>query len=121
MIDTRCFPLPMRGTTVPAQAINSIDRALLNEDLLDEAAGVPGVNVFFNHKVTSLNFDTRTMSVQDLDLRRDVQVPFDFCVGADGSYSIVRRQLMRVVRWVLCLSACNHPPFFAYFRQYSMG
>jgi kynurenine 3-monooxygenase len=28
------------------------------------------------------------------------QKHFDFCVGADGSYSNVRRQLMRVVRYV---------------------
>ncbi|KAJ3559340.1 hypothetical protein NM688_g409 [Phlebia brevispora] len=74
------------------------DRALLNEDLLDEACRVPTVQVFFSHKVTSLDFDKGTMSAKNLDSGRDVQVDFDFCVGADGSYSIVRRQLMRVVR-----------------------
>ena len=29
----------------------------------------------------------------------DQHIKFDFCVGADGSFSIVRRQLMRVVRY----------------------
>ena len=80
------------------QCINSIDRALLNEDLLNEAVGVPNVKVFFEHKVTSIDFDARTMSVKDSGTGKDLQVHFDFCIGSDGSYSIVRRQLMRVVR-----------------------
>lgn len=80
------------------QCINSIDRALLNEDLLGEALSVPTVQIFFQHKVTSLDFDTRIMSAKDASTGRDIEVKFDICVGADGSYSIVRRQLMRVLR-----------------------
>ncbi|KAI0337081.1 FAD/NAD-P-binding domain-containing protein [Trametopsis cervina] len=79
------------------QCINSIDRALLNEDLLEEALSVPNIQVFFKRKVTSIDFDARVMSVRD-DGAPEAQVNFDFCVGADGSYSIVRRQLMRAVR-----------------------
>jgi len=30
----------------------------------------------------------------------DTRVNFDLCIGADGSYSVMRRQLMRVVRLV---------------------
>jgi kynurenine 3-monooxygenase len=40
------------------------------------------------------------MLVRDLNENKDIGVDFDFCVGADGSYSVVRRQLMRVVRCV---------------------
>ncbi|KAI0094015.1 FAD/NAD-P-binding domain-containing protein [Irpex rosettiformis] len=79
------------------QCINSIDRALLNEDLLEEALSVPNIQVFFEHKVTSIDFDARIMSVRN-DAGPEQQIKFDFCVGADGSHSIVRRQLMRVVR-----------------------
>lgn len=82
----------------PAQCINSIDRALLNEDLLEEALSVANIQVFFNHKVLSIDFDSQVMSVRNVDAGKDTSVLFDFCVGADGSYSIVRRQLMRVVR-----------------------
>ena len=32
--------------------------------------------------------------------KKDVEVSFDFCIGADGSYSNVRRQMMRVMRYV---------------------
>lgn len=37
------------------------------------------------------------------DKGKDVTVSFDFCIGADGSYSNVRRQMMRVMRCVLYL------------------
>ncbi|KAH9856999.1 FAD/NAD-P-binding domain-containing protein [Lenzites betulinus] len=104
--------IPMRGRMIhdaqgrlesqpydrDGQSINSIGRAFLNEDLLREALAAPAIRVFFEHKVASIDFDLRTMTVHDVAAGRDVPVAFDFCVGADGSYSIVRRQLMRVVR-----------------------
>ncbi|RDB20986.1 Kynurenine 3-monooxygenase [Hypsizygus marmoreus] len=80
------------------QCINSIDRALLNEELLEDAAASPNIRVFFNHKVTSADFDAKIMTVRNVESNEDLSVGFDFCVGADGSYSIVRRQMMRVVR-----------------------
>ena len=83
-----------------SQCINSIGRAYLNEDLLSEALANPAIRVFFQHKVVAVDFDGRHMAVRDVAGARDVDVPFHFCVGADGSYSIVRRQLMRVVRCV---------------------
>ncbi|KAH0827074.1 hypothetical protein J3R83DRAFT_4759 [Lanmaoa asiatica] len=104
--------IPMRGRMIhdilgnqhsqqydkDGQCINSIDRALLNEGLLDEASAVPNVRLFFNHKVLSLDFDNRTMIIRDTNSETDVRATFHLCIGADGSYSIVRRQLMRVVR-----------------------
>lgn len=80
------------------QAINSIDRGLLNEGLLDEALAMPGIRVFFQHKLTTADFDSRIMSFHRADSGQDVNVQFDFCIGADGSYSNVRRQMMRFVR-----------------------
>ncbi|TBU50901.1 FAD/NAD(P)-binding domain-containing protein [Dichomitus squalens] len=104
--------IPMRGRMIhdaqgrlqsqpydrDGQCINSIGRAYLNEDLLGEALSIPVIRAFFQHKVTAIDFDSKTMSVRDVQGAKDATVPFDFCVGADGSYSIVRRQLMRVVR-----------------------
>lgn len=80
------------------QCINSIDRAILNEGLLEEASAVPSIRLFFNHKVLSVNFDNRTMIIRDTNSESEVRATFHLCIGADGSYSIVRRQLMRVVR-----------------------
>ncbi|KAH7914995.1 hypothetical protein BJ138DRAFT_1110079 [Hygrophoropsis aurantiaca] len=78
--------------------INSIDRALLNEGLLEEASAVPNIRLFFKHKVLSVDFDNRNMVLRDIDSESDVRIDFHFCIGADGSYSVIRRQLMRVVR-----------------------
>ncbi|KAI0306521.1 FAD/NAD-P-binding domain-containing protein [Multifurca ochricompacta] len=80
------------------QCINSIDRALLNLGLLDEALAVNSVHVFFQHKIVSINFQGRVISILDVGTGKEFERGFDLCIGADGSYSIVRRQLMRVIR-----------------------
>jgi kynurenine 3-monooxygenase len=104
--------IPMRGRMIhdthgnldsqlydkDGQCINSIDRALLNEGLLEEVSSVSNVEVFFQHKVLSVDFDQRVMTIRDIDGNKEISIDFDFCIGADGSYSIIRRQLMRVIR-----------------------
>lgn len=80
------------------QHINSIDRAVLNQGLLDEVEAFPGVKLFFRHKVQNIDFDGKKMTARDLETGRDVEAHFDLCIGADGSYSVVRRQMMRVMR-----------------------
>ncbi|KAF8078035.1 hypothetical protein FPV67DRAFT_1463893 [Lyophyllum atratum] len=95
--------IPMRGRMIHSlkgdldsqlydrdgQCINSIDRALLNEELLEEASASENIRIFFKHKVVAADFDLKT---------EEFSVDFDFCIGADGSYSVIRRQMMRVVR-----------------------
>ncbi|KAJ7470674.1 FAD/NAD-binding domain-containing protein [Mycena latifolia] len=80
------------------QCINSIDRALLNESLLDTASSSPNIRLFFEHKVQFVDFDKKIMTVIDVPSGAPRSVEFDFCVGADGSYSVIRRQMMKVVR-----------------------
>lgn len=80
------------------QCINSIDRTLLNEGLLEEASGSPNVRLFFNNRVIAADFDKKTITVLDIISNQESSINFDFCVGADGSYSTIRRQMMRVVR-----------------------
>lgn len=83
------------------QCINSVERGILNEELLDQASSNTAVTVLFDHKLSVVDFDKRvaTFSASTPDgPRTDVQQSFDLCIGADGSYSNVRRQLMRVVK-----------------------
>ena len=83
------------------QCINSIDRALLNEGLLEEVLARPEITVYFEHKCIAADFDSKVLTfcnVSPTNGEADVKANFDFCIGADGSYSIVRRQLMRYVR-----------------------
>ncbi|KAG6911459.1 hypothetical protein DXG01_014533 [Tephrocybe rancida] len=102
--------IPMRGrepsfnnrllcvlTLVPGQCINSIDRALLNEELLQEASASPNISIFFKHKVVAAYFDQKRITMRNLESGQEFPVDFDFCIGADGSYSVIRRQMMRVV------------------------
>lgn len=90
-----------RPKFVSPQCINSIDRALLNESLLEEASASPNVQIFFQHKVQFVDFDKKNMTVMDVGGGGATHlVDFDFCVGADGSYSVIRRQMMKAVRHV---------------------
>jgi kynurenine 3-monooxygenase len=66
--------------------------------LLSRAAATPNVRVYFKHKVQAIDFEQKIMTLADHESNRDVHAAFDLCVGADGSYSVVRRQLQRVVR-----------------------
>ncbi|KAF9069902.1 hypothetical protein BDP27DRAFT_1402367 [Rhodocollybia butyracea] len=80
------------------QCINSIDRAVLNECLLDEASVSENIRCFFQHKAVAIDFERKNIAFEDLDNAQTLTADFDLCVGADGSYSLVRRQMMRVVR-----------------------
>ncbi|KAF9500956.1 FAD/NAD-binding domain-containing protein [Pleurotus eryngii] len=80
------------------QCINSIDRALLNEELLQEAANTKNIRILFNHKVQNVDFEKKTIGCRNVRTGEDASSAFDLIIGADGSYSVVRRQMMRVVR-----------------------
>jgi 2-polyprenyl-6-methoxyphenol hydroxylase-like FAD-dependent oxidoreductase len=97
------------------QCINSINRELLNEAFLDEASMMSNVSIHFGCKVQSVNFDERRMLVHNSSKDEDTWVNFDFLVGADGSYSVVKRQLMRVVRFVPFTLTRGHGLNYLYF------
>ncbi|KAG6850582.1 hypothetical protein H0H93_011250 [Arthromyces matolae] len=104
--------IPMRGRMIHSpkgdldsqlydkdgQCINSIDRALLNEELLQEASASRNISIFFKHKVLAADFNEKRISMRNSESGKEFSVDFDFCIGADGSYSVIRRQMMRVVR-----------------------
>ncbi|KAF8797942.1 FAD/NAD(P)-binding domain-containing protein [Phlegmacium glaucopus] len=104
--------IPMRGRMIhnqtgeldsqlydrDGQCINSIDRALFNEALLEEIAASSNIRVFFNCKIAAADFEKKTIVVQETVSKEDFSVDFDLCIGADGSYSIIRRQMMRALR-----------------------
>ncbi|KAG8900621.1 kynurenine 3-monooxygenase, mitochondrial precursor [Tulasnella sp. 408] len=92
---------PQGGQARTLLCINSLERGILNEELLDQAAAHPSITVYFQHKLTTVDFDKRVASFSSTTPEGKIQAveaTFDFCIGADGSYSNVRRQMMRVVR-----------------------
>lgn len=87
------------------ESINSIDRAYLNEYLLDEIRHSE-VNVLFKHKLIKLDnlSEEQTpkmtfidMASEDLE-NRTKTFEFDYVVGADGAHSQFRYQLQRSMR-----------------------
>lgn len=67
---------------------------------MQEALLVPNIRFFFQHKPQSVDFPRRLLTVRDVLADTTGHVPFDLCIGADGSHSFVRRQMMRVTRYL---------------------
>ncbi|CAK7221174.1 kynurenine 3-monooxygenase, mitochondrial precursor [Sporothrix curviconia] len=92
------------------RTIYAIDRAGLNGRLLDILEQLPNVTLFFNYKMTGADFRRRKawFEVQDgpkdkkaSDAPRErlpeIEIDFDFMIGADGAHSPVRHHLMKYV------------------------
>lgn len=80
------------------QCIISIDRRNLNEVLLTAAEERPNVDLYFDHKCMSCDFDAGTMSFKRSDGTKVTHYA-DLIIGCDGAYSAVRTQIMKNVRF----------------------
>ena len=76
---------------------NTVDRTSLYNDLLTEAEACPNVSVYFQHKLTEINFKTMTLTFVDSSgpTPKEVTVRHDFIFGCDGAYSMVREEMKR--------------------------
>ncbi|CAK7269569.1 kynurenine 3-monooxygenase, mitochondrial precursor [Sporothrix epigloea] len=89
------------------RTIFAIDRAGLNGRLLDLLETLPNVTIFYNHKMTGADFRRRKAwfevqagpQVKNAPRERlpEVEIDFDFLIGADGAHSSVRHHLMKYV------------------------
>ncbi|TID13474.1 General transcriptional corepressor [Venturia nashicola] len=100
---------------VNGRYIRAVDRAGLNKSLLDELEKMPNVKLKFNHKFMGADFtkklawfeekpspktDHAAIPTQTGSPRRgiEIEVKFDFMIGADGAHSAVRNHLMKFAR-----------------------
>ncbi|KAI2792482.1 Kynurenine 3-monooxygenase [Penicillium oxalicum] len=97
---------------VHGRAINAVDRSTLNNALLDELEREPNVKLFFNHKLTGADFRTKkawferripgeTPQPDNLGVAGrvpEIEVSFDFLLGADGAHSAARFHMMKFAR-----------------------
>ncbi|KAI0011886.1 FAD/NAD(P)-binding domain-containing protein [Xylariaceae sp. FL0662B] len=89
---------------IHGRTIFAIDRAGLNTRLLDILGAMPNVKFFFNHKLTGADFRQRKAWFETTDQEgpsgrpEEVEVSFDFMIGADGAHSAVRYHLMKFTR-----------------------
>jgi kynurenine 3-monooxygenase len=107
-----CKPL-----IIQKQAIRAVDRAGLNKRLLDELDQLPNVKLIFNHKLLGADFNKNkawferrdegvqqdhaqnpTQPKRDSYASTEIEISFDFMIGADGAHSAVRHQLMKFTR-----------------------
>ncbi|KAK3753383.1 hypothetical protein RRG08_005971 [Elysia crispata] len=77
------------------QYIMSIDRRLLNEALLTAAEKYPSVRIFFSHKLLSCDFEKGEAEFCN-DKGDTLRIQVDLIIGADGAYSALRRQMMKL-------------------------
>ncbi|KAG6006350.1 kynurenine 3-monooxygenase, mitochondrial precursor [Claviceps maximensis] len=87
------------------RAIYAIDRAGVNEQLLNVLDSMPNVKIFFNHKLTGADFQSRRAWFEARDTvmatnsrPREIEINFDLMIGADGAHSAVRYHLMKFTR-----------------------
>lgn len=89
------------------QCILAVDRAGLNKRLLDELEKMPNVKTFFNHKLTGADFNKNVAWFEQRNLTNrsepdhrapEIEVSFDFMIGADGAHSAVRYHMMKFAR-----------------------
>ncbi|KAK4171778.1 putative monooxygenase [Triangularia setosa] len=92
---------------VHGRAILAIDRGGLNKRLLDILEEMPNVTFFFSHKLTGADFrknkawfevKDETASTEKGQRAREIEIDFDFMIGADGAHSAVRYHLMKYTR-----------------------
>ncbi|KAI9776425.1 MAG: kynurenine 3-monooxygenase, mitochondrial precursor, partial [Peltula sp. TS41687] len=92
---------------IHGQAIFAIDRSGLNQRLLEHLENLPNVKIFFDHKLTGADFDKKlawferrdsVTTTSAGDRAAEIEVPFDFMIGADGAHSAVRYHMMKYAR-----------------------
>ena len=71
------------------QYINSISRTGLNMTLMNEAEK-SGVNLFFSHRCTHIDFDRTSVTLQASGSASSQTFDFDIIIGADGAFSAIR-------------------------------
>ncbi|ORX47182.1 FAD/NAD(P)-binding domain-containing protein [Hesseltinella vesiculosa] len=84
--------------SVHGEHINAVDRATLNELLLDAAEEWSNVTIYFEHQLSQANFELGSMEFFQGPKKTKITKYADLIVGADGAYSKVRNQMMRRMR-----------------------
>ena len=75
------------------EVIHSISRGLLNCLLMDAVDDNPDVNLHFEHRCSDYDIDNSTITFEN-----GKQVKSEVTIGADGSFSAVRRSMLDNVR-----------------------
>jgi kynurenine 3-monooxygenase len=80
------------------EVINSISRAELNIALMN-AAEAHGVRIHFQQRCTGVDLHTGAVHLRDEDTGEEKTVETDVVIGADGSASAVRTEMLKMSRF----------------------
>ncbi len=78
------------------QAIWSVSRSKINEQLVSLAEQEETVSLHFNKHLTDVDFDTTTLTFNSAE--GEIQHNSDLLFGADGAFSKVRRKMQEIPR-----------------------
>ena len=120
--EIRKVALPMKGRMMHAingeltyqpygredQAIYSVSRGLLNQELLHCASKYDNVHFNFHHKCLDLDIDSGEVLFRNEDSGVSVKVKHDHIFGADGAFSAVRSRLCKVDRYNFSQEYLSH-------------
>jgi kynurenine 3-monooxygenase len=84
----------------------SVDRGMLNKIILNALEKLPNVKLLFQHKLTGADlirnkawFEVQQPNAEHSSGRApEIEVDFDFIVGADGAHSATRNYIMKYAR-----------------------
>ena len=98
MVHDRQGRLNSLAYSTSGEHINSISRASLNNDLLNELDKIENIKVLFGHKLLKADFSDSVQTCTLLTGKGEKHLTFDFVIGADGCFSTTRAQMQRAVR-----------------------
>lgn len=73
---------------------NSVSRGELNKTLMTAAEKAGNVTIRFNQRVTKIDLETNTLSIQDEEDKTQHEESFDLIIGTDGSASQIRESMV---------------------------
>jgi kynurenine 3-monooxygenase len=82
-----------------SESINSVSRAGLNLTLIEAAAKLPSVRLFFEQRCTGIDLANATLELEVGSAREPRKLPCDIVIGCDGAYSAIRTAMQRHERF----------------------
>lgn len=99
MMHSRSGDLTFQQYGKEGQAIYSVSRGLLNQELLHFADKYENVNLHFDHKCLDIDTESNSITFLNESSQETVKVSADRIFGADGAYSAVRNRMQKLDRF----------------------
>ena len=89
------------------EAIYSVSRAQMNV-LMMNLAEKNGANLYFNEKCIDVDFEQSIVTFENTEFKKNQNIKSDFLIGADGAFSVVRKQMVNKCQHDYEYNEINH-------------